>query len=134
MCYGEKEKEQDKEQEIEKDKEKRKIKKGKRLYTEIEAEKVQKAVIETLGDTNLVHIEEAISFLEDFPPEVILKALEITSNIKNPMWNYAKGILNNWLKLNIEKIEETESTINNFNKSKETTKERIERLKKEGKL
>ncbi len=133
MCYGEKEIKQDKEQNKEKEKDIKK-EKTKRIVTDIEEQQVQKAIIETLSDTNLVHIEEAISFLEDFPPEVILKALEITSKIKNPFWNYAKGILNNWLEKSISTVEEAESTINQFNKSKETTKERIERLKKEGKL
>lgn len=66
--------------------------------------------------------------------EVILKALEITSKISNPCWKYAKGILDNWLKANVSTKEEAERTINSFNKSKETTREKLERLRREGKI
>ena len=65
-----------------------------------DVEEIQKAIIETLGNTNLTVIQEAISYLDDLPLEVIKEALVRTAR-KQKKWDYAKGILNNWFEKRI---------------------------------
>lgn len=93
-----------------------------------EEEKLQKLFINCIGSTNLNAIEECISYLDDFPYEVIEVALKKTSEV-NGKWNYAKKILQDWLKTGIKTIEQVQAEEFNFkNKGKKTNqKEWLER-------
>ena len=73
-----------------------------------DVEAVQKTIIETLGNTNLTVIQEAISYLDDFPLEVIQEALVRTAR-KQKQWDYAKGTLNNWLKDGLDTLEKIQA-------------------------
>ena len=74
------------------------------LLSNNDVEEIQKVIIETLGNTNLTVIQETISYLKDFPLEVIKEALVRTAR-KQKKWDYAKGILNNWLNEGIDTLE-----------------------------
>lgn len=66
------------------------------LY-DADAEKVQKVLIETLGNTNLIVIQEAMDYLNDLPIEIIEYALRKTAR-KGAKWDYAQAILNDYIK------------------------------------
>ena len=85
-------------------------------------EKLQQQFIKCTGSTNLNAIEECISYLEDLPYEVVVKALEKTSGINKPNWQYAKSILDDWVKSNIDTIEKIEAEEENFKKSRDGPK------------
>lgn len=96
--------------------------------------------IECLNSFNTNAISECISYLDDLPYEVIDSVLAKTSRIKNPNWAYAKSILDDYVKRNIdslEKIKVDQLNVKNKDappediKKQETKEERIERLKKE---
>ena len=69
---------------------------------------LQKRFVECTGSTNLNAISECISYLKDFPIDVINIALIKTSE-QNGGWKYAKTILNNWLKSGIDTIEKVKA-------------------------
>lgn len=62
---------------------------------------VQKKFIEIVGSTNLTSLQECLSYLEDLKAEDIIRALE-KSKGKTNRWNYAKAILNSWVKNGVE--------------------------------
>ena len=76
-------------------------------------QQLQKQFINCTGSTNTYSIEECISYLDDLPYEVIEKALIKTSGA-NGNWNYAKKILQEWLKKGIKTIEQVEAEERNF--------------------
>lgn len=85
---------------------------------EIIVNALQQKFIECTGSTNLTHIQECISFLEDLPYEVITSALEKATVINGPKWKYAKSILNNWISKGIDTIEKVIEDDKNFNNKK----------------
>ena len=95
-------------------------------------EQLQQLFVNCTSSTNLNAIEECISYLDDFPYEVIEVALKKTSE-KNGSWKYAKTILQNWLKAGIKTIEQVQAEelrfkSNKNNDEEETKEERIKRL------
>lgn len=95
------------------------------LLSNNEVEELQKIIIETLGSTNLTVIQEAISYLDTFPLEVIKEALVRTAR-KQKKWDYARGTLNNWIEdgLNsLEKIKAKDIEFKGRNTQKEETEE-----------
>ena len=95
------------------------------LLSNNEVEELQKIIIETLGSTNLTVIQEAISYLDTFPLEVIKEALVRTAR-KQKKWDYARGTLNNWREegLNtLEKIKANDIEFKGRNTQKEETEE-----------
>lgn len=83
------------------------------IVVEEQQQLLQQKFIKCTGSTNLNAIEECISYLDDFPYEVIEVALEKTSE-KNGGWKYAKTILQNWLKAGIKTIEQVNAEEINF--------------------
>lgn len=102
------------------------------LLSNNDVEKVQKIIIETLGNTNLTVIQEAISYLNDFPLEVIKEALVRTAR-KQKKWDYAKGILNNWIDEHLDTIEKIKAKDLEF-KSKNVPQEETEEERKARKI
>lgn len=94
------------------------------LLSNSEVEKLQKVIIETLGSTNLMVMQEAISYLDDLPFEVIKEALVRTAR-KQKKWDYARGTLNNWIESKLDTLEKIKSNDLEF-KSQTTTKEETE--------
>lgn len=94
------------------------------LLSNSEVEKLQKVIIETLGSTNLMVMQEAISYLDDLPFEVIKEALVRTAR-KQKKWDYARGTLNNWIESKLDTLEKIKANDLEF-KSQTTTKEETE--------
>ena len=94
------------------------------LLSNSEVEKLQKVIIETLGSTNLMVMQEAISYLNDLPFEVIKEALVRTAR-KQKKWDYARGTLNNWIESKLDTLEKIKANDLEF-KSQTTTKEETE--------
>ena len=104
------------------------------IVEEEKIEKLEKSIVETLGVTNIFTINECISYLDDLPLEVIQYALETTAR-KNAKWNYAKTILNGYVKNNIDtldkiKAEEIAFKGKNEDKIEDNAKAMAERLRK----
>lgn len=97
-------------------------------------EKIQQYLIETVGNTNLTVIQEAISYLDELPLEVIHEALVRTAR-KQKKWDYAKGTLDNWIKddlITLERIKAKDVEFKNKDASKqETDEERKARIMRE---
>lgn len=72
-------------------------------------------------------IQEAISYLDDFPLEVIKEALVRTAR-KQKKWDYARGTLNRWLENKLDTLEKIKANDLEF-KSKNMTKEETEEEK-----
>ena len=87
-------------------------------------EKLQKIIIETLGSTNLTVIQEAISYLDTFPLEVIKEALVRTAR-KQKKWDYARGTLNNWIEDGLDTLEKIKAN-DLESKNQSTVKEQTE--------
>lgn len=94
------------------------------LLSNNEVEELQKVIIETLGSTNLMVIQEAISYLDDLPLEVIKEALVRTAR-KQKKWDYARGTLNRWLENKLDTLEKIKVNDIEF-KGKNTQKEETE--------
>ena len=94
------------------------------LLSNSEVEKLQKVIIETLGSTNLMVMQEAISYLDDLPFEVIKEALVRTAR-KQKKWDYARGTLNNWIESKLDTLEKIKANDLEF-KSQTTTKDETE--------
>lgn len=97
-------------------------------------EELQQNIIETLGSTNLTVIQEAITYLDDFPIEVIQEALTRTAR-KQKRWDYAKGILDNWLRDGLDTIDKIKASDLQFKTKneyqQETEEEKIKRKTRE---
>lgn len=102
------------------------------LLSNNDVEEVQKIIIETLGNTNLTVIKEAISYLDDFPLEVIKEALVRTAR-KQKKWDYAKGILNNWIDEHLDTLEKIKAKDLEF-KNKNVPQEETEEERKARKI
>lgn len=87
-------------------------------------EELQKIIIETLGSTNLTVIQEAISYLDTFPLEVIKEALVRTAR-KQKKWDYARGTLNNWIEDGLDTLKKIKANDLEF-KSQSTVQEETE--------
>ena len=94
------------------------------LLSNNEVEELQKIIIETLGSTNLTVIQEAISYLDDLPLEVIKEALVRTAR-KQKKWDYARGTLNNWIENKLDTLEKIKANDIEF-KGRNTQKEETE--------
>ena len=89
-------------------------------------EKLQQRFVECLNSFNTNAINECISYLDDLPYEVIKSVLVKTSGIQFPNWNYAKAILDDYVKRKIdslEKIEAEKSKSNSSNKNESALEE-----------
>ena len=84
---------------------------------EKEEQQLQQLFINCTSSTNLQAISECISYLDDFPFEVIEIALKKTSE-KNGGWKYAKTILQNWIGSGIKTVEQVQAEEINFKTSK----------------
>lgn len=69
-------------------------------------------------------MQEAISYLDDLPFEVIKEALVRTAR-KQKKWDYARGTLNNWIESKLDTLEKIKANDLEF-KSQTTTKEETE--------
>ena len=87
-------------------------------------EKLQQDFICCIGSTNLQAISECISYLDDFPYEVIKKALVKTAEA-NGNWKYAKAILISWKSKGIHTLAGVEEEENNFKRFNRNTKKSI---------
>lgn len=81
------------------------------------SDKLQQKFVECTGSTNLNAIQECLTYLDDLPYEVIELALIKTSDV-NGNWKYAKTILNNWVKNEINTIEKVKTEELNFKNKK----------------
>ena len=77
-----------------------------------------------MGSTNLTVIQEAISYLDTFPLEVIKEALVRTAR-KQKKWDYARGTLNNWIEDGLDTLEKIKANDIEF-KGRNTQKEETE--------
>lgn len=75
------------------------------LSKEEKEEKLQQRFIECLNSFNTNAINECISYLKDLPFSVIDYVLSKTSGIQYPNWNYAKVILDDYVKRKIDSLE-----------------------------
>lgn len=75
------------------------------LSKEEKEEKLQQRFIECLNSFNTNAISECISYLKDLPFSVIDYVLSKTSGIQYPNWNYAKAILDDYVKRKIDSLE-----------------------------
>lgn len=78
------------------------------LSKEEKEEKLQQRFIECLNSFNTNAINKCISYLDDLPYEVIENVLSKTSGIQFPNWNYAKAILDDYVKRKIDSLEKIE--------------------------
>lgn len=92
------------------------------LSKEEKEEKLQQRFVECLNSFNTNAINECISYLKDLPFSVIDHVLTKTSGINNPNWNYAKAILDNFIKRKIDTLEKIEIDKEQFLKQKEKDK------------
>lgn len=76
-----------------------------------EQQLLQAIYIEKIKDKNANNIIECVSYLKQLPIEVIKIALEQAELQKIAEWNYAKEILDKWLKMGIKNI----SDLQNYN-------------------
>ena len=104
------------------------------LLSNSDVEELQKVIIETLGSTNLMVMQEAISYLDDLPLEVIKEALIRTAR-KQKKWDYARGTLNRWLENKLDTLEKIKANDIEFKgrntQKEETEEERMARKLKE---
>ncbi len=105
------------------------------LY-DLEIEKLQKIMIETIGTTNLNNIKECIDYLDKLPFELIEYALKKTARVRYPCWQYTIPILESYIKKGFKTIEEVQADdlqhkTQNSNSKQETEEEKIARKIKE---
>lgn len=109
------------------------------LYN-LEAEKLQEIMIETIGTTNINNIKECMDYLDKLPFELIEYALRKTARIERPSWQYTIPILESYIDKGFETIDEVKAddlrhnnknTVSEDTKKQETKEERLERLKRE---
>lgn len=67
-------------------------------------------------------IREAITYLDDFPLEVIQEALTRTAR-KQKKWDYAKGTLDNWLRDGLDTIDKIKASDLQFKTKNEPQQE-----------
>lgn len=85
-------------------------------------EELQKVIIETLGSTNLTVIQEATSYLDTFPLEVIKEALVRTAR-KQKKWDYARGTLNRWIEGKLDTLEKIKANDLEFKSNNQTNRQ-----------
>ncbi len=73
-----------------------------------EQQLLQAVYLEKIKDRNANNIIECVSYLKYLPIEIIKAALEKTSMLLNPEWNYTKDLLDNWIRKGITNISEIE--------------------------
>lgn len=91
-------------------------------------EKIQKYLLETVGNSNETVILEAYSYLDELPIEVVHEALVRTAR-KQKKWDYAKGTLDNWIKDGLNTLERIKANDIEF-KNKDAPKKESEEEKK----
>ena len=94
------------------------------LLKEEKEEKLQQRFIECLNSFNTNAISECIGYLDKLPFSVINYVLSKTSGIKNPNWNYAKTILDDYAKRKINNLEKVKADDLKY-KNKENKKQNI---------
>lgn len=87
-------------------------------------ENLQKEFIKCLNSYNEIAISECLDFLKLLPFDVIKDVLKRTSRIRSPNWAYAKTILDDYVKKNIDTLEKIKVEQDNF---KNSTKKDIEK-------
>lgn len=97
------------------------------LLSNNEVEELQKIIIETLGSTNLTVIQEAISYLDTFPLEVIKEAL-VRAARKQKKWDYARGTLNNWIENGLDTLEKIKANDLEFKSNNQAAKQAGKKL------
>ncbi len=110
-----------------------------RLY-DLNVEKIQTLMIETLNTTNTSIIMECVEYLDKLPIELIEHALRKTARIEKPSWNYCRFILNDYVKANFKTLEEVradelkhKSRNNKLETKEETAEEKRLRIEAEAK-
>lgn len=92
------------------------------LSKEEKEEKLQQRFIECLNSFNTNAINECISYLKELPFSVIDYVLSKTSGIQYPNWNYAKAILDDYVKRKVDTLEKAQVDETEF-KNKTSKKE-----------
>lgn len=92
------------------------------LSKEEKEEKLQQRFIECLNSFNEIAISECLEYLNELPYSVINFVLTRTAGIQNPNWNYAKTILDDYVKRKINTLEKIEIEQQKFIKSKKEIK------------
>lgn len=95
------------------------------LLLEKQKENLQTKFIECINSYNTTAIKECISYLSDLPFEVIESVLVKTSGIDKPNWNYAKTILDDYVKRKINTIEKVQIDTGQRKTKQEKTNENI---------
>lgn len=67
-------------------------------------------------------MQEAISYLDSFPIEVIKEALVRTAR-KQKKWDYARGTLNRWLENKLDTLEKIKANDLEFKNNNQTMKQ-----------
>lgn len=106
-----------KEKEIKENKSKVEVEEN--ILYDADVEKIQKILIETIGNMNLTVIQEAIEYLNDLPLEIIEHALKKTAR-KGAKWDYAQTILNDYIKKGLKTLEAVEADELTFKNNKQT--------------
>ncbi len=105
-------KEEDKEDDIDND----------LLSKEEKEEKLQQRFIECLNSFNEIAVSECLEYLNKLPYSVINSVLTRTAGIQNPNWNYAKTILDDYVKRKIDTLKKIEIEQQKFTKNKKGIK------------
>lgn len=104
------------------------------LYN-LEVEKLQEIMIETIGNTNINNITECISYLDKLPIELIEYALRKTARIERPSWQYTIPILESYIDKGFKGIEEVKADdLKHKNKNSNVMQEETEEEKNKRKL
>lgn len=72
-------------------------------------------------------MQEAISYLDTFPLEVIKEAL-VRAARKQKKWDYARGTLNNWIEDGLDTLEKIKANDLEFKSNNQTTKQAGKKL------
>lgn len=126
-----------KEKEIKENKSKVEVEIEENIFYDADIEKIQKILIETIGNMNITVIQEAIEYLNDLPLEIIEHALKKTAR-KGAKWDYAQTILNDYIKKGLKTLEAVKADEIAFkvsnNKSNEQNRSETEEEKTERKV
>jgi len=71
----------------------------------------------TTGDS--VTTAEMLTFLQDLPPELLIRAIDLATGERKLKWSYVKGILQDWKRNGIRSVAEAENERAAFERSKE---------------
>ena len=92
---------------------------------------LEKCFKNCLNLENKEALKECITYLDKLPFEVIEWVLKRTSGVRNPSWNYAKTVLNDFVNRNIntlEKIEADREKYQNKNQNSHNKNNKIQKM------